>query len=251
MSKIKVVAINRRSIRNTLFAVWLMLPMMAMAQQYDVPILGLELRPVIPSSLFEIHGVTMNAGLRSFTLTPEPAISGGASIRFKLSRIWNLESGIYYTRRVYGTSFRDSAHTTVTDKFNVDNYEVPILGLIYIKLSKHWYVNNAFGLSLDFFPTDVQSPDNGTYVQKEARQYWVLPALMANIGAEYRTENKGYFYLGILYHRMLLPMGKAGIFYNDNGTLGSFITDLPGHYFAIDLKYFFPTKRSSIIDNGA
>ena len=234
----------------------------ARAQQFiDKPTLGIEIRPVIPSNLFAINNNISTysspasaysiAKNYTFTISPQLGFSAGAVVRAALSRIWSVESGIYYTSRTYGTSAKDSTGAVVKDNFRFDNYEIPILGLLYIRLSKNVYINNAFGLSLDFSPENFQTPGNDFYYVRVVRQNWVLPALMANVGAEYRTKNSGYFYIGALYHRMLVPIGRAAFFFDNNGGPEfSSPVDLSGHYFALDIKYFFSTKRTPVIDNG-
>jgi hypothetical protein len=220
--------------------------------QKEKPTLGIEIRPIIPSDLFAVKSQSVNYYSKVFSINPRIGYSAGAVVRLNLSKVWNLESGIYYTTRIYGTRMTDSSGLNVSDNFRFDNYEIPVMGLIYVRLSKNIYLNTAFGPSFDFFPTDVQAPDNGTYTQKAFRSYWVLPALQANVGAEYRTKNSGYFYLGAMYHRMLYtPMGTAGFYFMDYTFPEHVLTPIQGHYFSLDFKYFFPTKRSSEINNGA
>jgi hypothetical protein len=234
-----------------IFCILFVFPPLVSFAQDDLPTLGAEIRPLIPSDLFAIKAPNPTFGHKVFTINPQGSYSAGGVIRLNLTKFWNLESGIYYTSRVYGSNMKDSGGINASGKIIFDNYEVPVLGLIYIRLAKNIYLNNAFGLSLDFFPTDAQSPDNGYYYQKLARTYWILPALMANIGAEYRTEKNGYFYLGALYHRMLIPMGQTEFFFNDSGFPAyTPAQQIQGHYFAVDLKYFFPTKRTPEINNG-
>ncbi len=222
------------------------------AQEYylDKPTLGIEVRPIIPSNLFAVDYPQLSKNYNVFTITPRVGYSAGAVIRSALSRMWSIESGIYYTSRQYGTSGKDSAGNVVKDQFRFDNYEIPFLGLIYIRLSKNMYINTAFGVSADFFPEDIQTPMNSQYFVRVGREYWVLPALMANVGFEYRTEDNGYFYVGALYHRMLMPLGGVGFFYNYNGGPEGVASILEGHYFALDFKYFFPTKRTAVLDSG-
>ena len=222
------------------------------AQEYylDKPTLGIEVRPIVPGSLFAVDYPPLSKDNKVFTITPRVGYSAGAVIRSAVSKMFSIESGIYYTSRVYGTSGKDSSGTIVKDNFRFDNYEIPFLGLIYIRLSKNMYINTAFGVSADFFPEDIQTPMNSLYFVRVGREYWVLPALMANVGFEYRTENNGYFYIGALYHRMLMPLGGVGFFYNYNGGPEGVASPLAGHYFAFDLKYFFPTKRTPVLDSG-
>jgi len=243
---------------NIIFCAFFIFISLSARAQYGVTTLGIELKPIIPSDLFAVtnqpllYNNNRNTFTKTFTIQPQLGYSGGATIRIGLSKLWTVESGIYYSTREYRSHlYDDSSKISVSDKFKFENYEMPFLGLIYVRLSKDIYLNNAFGVALDFFPYDIETPNNGYYSTRIAREYWVLPALMANVGAEYRTKDKGYFYFGFLYHRMLLPMGHVGFFFNDTNGAPEFVAEeIQGHYFAVDLKYFFPNNRTPILDYG-
>jgi hypothetical protein len=215
--------------------------------QTNTTTLGIEFKPIFPSDLFSTPIPPLVKNNNVYTISPQIGYSAGAVVRIGITHTWTIESGIYYTRRNYNTHLQDSVGNSVSDNFSFVNYEVPFLGLIYIKLAKNIYLNNAFGFCLDFFPTDVQTQDNGHYYERVVSNSWVLPALMANVGAEYRTADKGYFYIGALYHRMLVPMAATGFY---SPTIDRVGTIIQGHYFAVDLKYFFSTKRTPVLDNG-
>src|SRR6185503_13635920 len=105
-------------------------------------------------SLFATDYPVLSKNNHQFTISPRLGFSAGAVIRSSVTRIFSIESGIYYTSRNFNTTGKDSVGTLVSDKFRFDNYEIPFLGLLYIRLSKHIYINTAFGLSADFFPED-------------------------------------------------------------------------------------------------
>jgi hypothetical protein len=219
------------------------IPPEASAQRPDKPLLGIELRPIIPGGLVSNLNMHLEQDGRNFDINPQPGISMGAVLRFGISKTFTIESGLSYTQRVYRTSYTFGQTKDKSD-FHLVNYELPILEVIYVRLSQNVYLNNAFGLGIDFLPNDLRK-ENPNYLQLALRKNWVLPGLMAKVGAEYRTQKNGYFYFGGSYHRMLVPLIDMGYYYYVNGTRESLITTLEGHYFAIDFKYFFPNQRSA------
>src|SRR6185436_134518 len=111
---------------------------------------------------------------------------GGALIRHRLHKQIFLESGINYIYRIYSSDIHDGS-VNISRTFRFINYEIPIQGLIYIQTAKNSFVNNTFGISLDFFPNDVRVTDS-IMMQLAVRRYWVLPAIIASTGYEYRTK---------------------------------------------------------------
>jgi hypothetical protein len=233
--------------KNSLAFIFLFFCLSAKLFAQQEPRLGIAIKPIIPSALFDNQSLVEKQGKVEFSIDPKIGYSAGVVLRKDLPSLLSLETGIYYVRRIYQLNISDSTNNATSNKFRFVNYEIPVTGLIYIRLGKNSYLNTAFGLSFDFFPNSVYT-ENEFYQQKAERNYWVLPGLVADVGFEYRTEKKGNFYFGGSYHRMLLKMADTRIFY-ENGTIAEDITTpLSGHYFAFNLRYFFPTQRTAPID---
>lgn len=188
----------------------------------------------------------MNQGAVNFSIDPKPGYALGVTFRQELPYLLSFESGIHYTRRTYDLHISDTMGFNTTNKFRFITYEIPFNGLIYIKLNENAYLNNAFGLTVDFVPSNVFT-ENPYYLQKVQRKYWVLPGLNAETGWEYRTENKGIFYVGGSYHRMLVRLADTRIAYAHGAIQEDITTKLSGHYFAFNFRYFFPTHRTAPI----
>lgn len=204
------------------------------------PVFGVHFRPIIPSALFSNTDVNFqNNGIR-YVIKPQLGYNLGVVIRQRIYKGISLESGINYVKRVYDINLQDSSFTSNT-RFRYIANEIPLLGLIYIQLSEQAFINNAFGLSLDFFPSDVYT-EGDSIKQVTKRKYWVLPALTANVGFEYRTQKSGFFYLGGSYHRMLATMAYSVIEYRRPIKTELNVVPLEGHYFSLDFKYFFPLR---------
>ena len=214
-----------------------------LAAQNEKPTVGIVVRPIIPSSLFTNTSLETDSGGLRLNINARPAFGFGGVIRQGLGRVFSLESGIYYTRRNYTAQINAGDSFSVKEDFAFVDYEIPLMGLIYIRLSDRFYLNNAFGLTLDFFPNDLEKRTDD-YKLFGLRKYWVLPGLEAMTGIEYRTPKKGFFYLGASYHRMLVDMGAADLVYQyERPTEKTVIATLAGHYFALEFKYFFSNER--------
>ncbi|MFN5371602.1 MAG: hypothetical protein ACK5B6_09090, partial [Bacteroidia bacterium] len=66
------------------------------------------------------------------------------------------------------------------------------------------------------------------------------PSLIANVGAEYRSEKSGYFYVGCSLNRPFSPIYKSVIDYViNNQVVHNAFADLRGAYLTVDFRYFF------------
>ncbi|MGZ5243197.1 MAG: outer membrane beta-barrel protein [Bacteroidia bacterium] len=232
---------------SVLLIIFLLCLVKSSLAQTQEPRLGIAIKPIIPSGLFDNQELVETQGKVQFSIEPKLGYSAGVVLRQDLPSLLSFETGIYYVRRIYDLAISDNLNNSTRNKFRFVNYEVPITGLIYIRLSENMYLNNTFGISLDFFPNSIFT-ENEFYQQRAERNYWVLPGLIADVGAEYRTKKSGNFYIGGAYHRMLLPMANTIIAYK-NGTIDETITTpLSGHYFAFNFRYFFPTQRTAPVD---
>ncbi len=189
---------------------------------------------------------TNTEGNVNFKLEPSGGNSFGAVIRKGISKQISIETGINITRRNFDLTINeDSTNFQGTSGFKYIIYEIPILGLVYVQLGEKTFLNTAFGLSLNFLPSDWESFDY-YFEHYSARRSWVVPSLLANIGFEYRTYDKGFFYVGISYNRPFTEITTAGVLYKvDQDVQETTFFEVSGNYLTIDLRYFFnePTKN--------
>jgi len=223
------------------------------SQKKDDFLFGFQLRPIIPNGYLKADQLQANSEYLTYTAYIQPSLSFGAIIRKPIGPFWNLETGINFVRRNYRLNFSLTDSITVSSNQNMSfiGYEIPIQGLIYVQLGKKWFMNASAGLVLDLFPSEAESFSSekidSTYVdfsQITWRESWFKLAAQTNLGFEYRTKDKGYYYLGASYH---LPLGRIAAsqgkvnYPNHSQTLW---LDLPTGYFSIDLKYFlFDQKK--------
>jgi hypothetical protein len=218
---------------------------------------GFQLRPIVPNSY--LNTVIETSSLPNFTYSAKAnvGISFGAIIRKPLGKFWNLETGLNFVKRSYTLNYHltDTVDVRSTQNMTFIAYEIPIQALIYVRLGKSWYMNASAGISLDFFPSETETFSSekldSTYYDFKEKTYrikWSALAAQSNLGFEYRTEKKGYYYLGASFHR---PFGRiAGSEAIVESTAGSdrLWLSLSGSYFSIDLKFFpydkYKTKKA-------
>jgi len=207
---------------------------------------GVEFRSLQNFSLFNLDSVVLIDPDNNFRGVYElrDGFGFGGVIRLRLTRMWNLESGIYYTRRRY--NFRlDDLQSNFYDEtlFRVVAYEIPIKGLVYIQLGEDLYMNVALGVAFNFFASDVIALEQ-SYNLKGFKPAWVRLGVLGNVGFEYRTADHGYFYLGATWHQIPAEIMRTEVNYYREGIPPAARQrgPLDGTYFSIDLRYFIAPK---------
>ena len=213
--------------------------------QEKVTTFGLQFKPIISSELINTGPQTNQVDNIEFEIEPKSGYSFGMVIRQGLTKQLSIESGINFSRRNYRLNISDdSLNFSGTSEFRYIIYEIPIMGLVYVQLGEQFFLNTAFGASFNFLPSNWDSFDY-YFEHFSARKSWVVPSLLANVGFEYRTYDKGYFYLGFSYNRPFSEITTAGVLYKiDNVEQARTFFDVNGSYLTIDLKYFFHEPRS-------
>jgi len=209
---------------------------------------GIQFKPIFSSEITNTGLQSEQEGAVTFTLDQKLGYSFGMVVRKQISKQITLESGINFTQRNYdlGISVNDSSNFSSTSDFRYIIYEIPIQALVYVKAGNRTYLNASFGGVLNFLPSNWESFDF-YFEHFSIRRSWIIPALSANIGFEYRTAEDGYFYFGISFQRPFTEITTAGVLYKvDNQPQEVTSFDVSGDYLTFDLRYFFnepPEKR--------
>lgn len=221
--------------------------------QERVSTFGFQMKPIIPSNLFRAGITELSKNGVDYAVNQELGYAFGGVMRFGLNKWFSLESGISFVRRNYSASvFHEELAFSDTTNFRIIGYEIPISGLVFVRLADKIYMNASFGLALDMFPSDVFSGSSRDFYQLSqrtgfansgSRLAFLKTGLIANIGFEYRTEQSGYFYFGASYHRPFAPIYNTSINYTYTNSAATFEDigglQLSGNYLTIDFKYFF------------
>ena len=226
--------------------IWIGLTNFSSAQQ-DVTTFGIQFKPIVPSGMFNSGTEELFGEQFNLTKTPRLGYNFGMVMRRGFTRFFSLETGISLVRRNYNLSFTHRAYNeTLQIKHAFVGYEVPVQGLIYVRLGDRVWMNGSAGVSFDFYPSNTFESANNqrdtlTFVfeQRTNRLNWVQVALMANYGFEFRTKKAGYFYLGATYHRPFSPIARSKSTYVLSGFPTTLETELSGSYLTLDFRYYF------------
>lgn len=227
--------------RSAIALILILFPFVSFSQK-DVTTFGLQIKPIIPSNYLNTGPSTESSNGVDFTIDPQTGYSFGMLIRQGFTEQVSLEFGINYTKRNYELIIEDKKNSFKgKSNFSYVIYEIPIQGLVYIRLSDELFMNVAMGGALDILPTHWKSSDY-YFGHFSHRNSWIIPALLANVGFEYRTRKDGYFYLGSSFHRPFMDITRADVKYvqyehkDKNTIVGMFMN---GNYLTVDFRYFF------------
>jgi hypothetical protein len=161
-------------------------------------------------------------------------------IRRGITDTYSIEGGINYIKRTFAMKVSEG-NISEESKFRIIGYEIPLSGLVYVRLSEKFYMNASLGIAADMFASNVTTtgPLVTMYSQRKSV---IIPAVIANLGWELRTEHAGYFYLGASYHNPFSNIYLTRMEYENNSTHEVVEVPLSGTYFTLDLRYFFPEE---------
>ena len=208
---------------------------------------GLHYKPIIPTAYFNASDLSKSSTSYVFNLEPKYSNSFGMVIRHQINKTFLVESGLNYTQRNFKLSITNSTINLADfTNFGMRSYEFPIQLLTYVRASENWYLNIAFGISHNVLASDIFSygeEKNDFFFQNTYRKSGGYSALLANLGIEYRTESKGYYYFGTSLHRPWKAIGRIYPEYNDKTNIFNkdkeFYFDMLGNFVTIDFRYFF------------
>ncbi len=215
---------------------------------------GIQFRPLVPNSLVDFAEVTESSDTLIATWNPRTSLNFGMVVRFGITPAFSIESGINLVRRNYTIQVESPTEKVESElRYAFVGYEVPIQALYYVRLTDQLWMNASGGVSIDMYPSDVFSTSSAVrdtifydFEQYTGRRGWVQMAVQANYGFEWRTKDKGYFYLGATYHQPFTAMAWSETIIDWQGGIHRLTTELTGNYFTLDLRYFFhepPSRR--------
>lgn len=218
--------------------------------QEHVTTLGVQLKPMIPSKFFGNGTKTVEEENYLVGLTPKMGLNFGMVVRRGFTKTWSFETGICMVQRNFELDFNNPELKEPKKlNFRYVCYEIPLQGIVFVKLGDQLYMNASGGFSLDMYPSNVTSSDfekidtlNFDFYQKTWRTSWLQFSLLANYGFEWRSKESGYFYVGVSYHRPFKEIGLTQMVVerNTDPTRMSFL--LSGNYLTADFRYFFHEK---------
>ena len=196
---------------------------------------GFQYRPIFPSEFFNSGTRSVSQNGIDFSISQKMSYSAGMVLRRGINKQFSFESGINYTKRNFDLTVTDTSFTGKSD-FMIVGYEIPVQGMIFLRLADKIYMNTTVGFSMDMYASSVATHDS--YFRHYSARHSVFQfAALANLGAEYRTEKIGYFYIGAAYHLPLSYIYSSAISYEPSQEIGRL--KLRGNFIALDLRYYF------------
>ena len=211
--------------------------------QVGITTVGVQLKPIIPINYFGAGPIQVSNEYASLDLSSKLGYSFGMVVRHGFTKMISLESGINYTRRNYNI-FGASSYEYANDQadFGFISYELPVQGLIYIRIGEFVYMNASIGLGINFYASDVASKGENNYIDHYSeRARWINASFLSNLGLELRTKEKGYFYVGASLNTPFneITVTRLNYYYEDNLSTKFDPVFLNGNYITLDLRYFF------------
>lgn len=228
--------------KQVLYIILLVFAVNAFSQE-KMNAFGIQLKPIIPLQLLDAGKQSKTKNNIEYINNPKLGMSFGMVIRLGFTKALSLETGINMLRRNYDLTINDFDSNYVSESsFSITNYEIPVLGLVYVQLNRNMFMNVAGGVSFDMYPTPLQT-FNDDFYNSLGRTSWLQTSLLANVGWEYRTEKSGYWYFGASFHRPFKQIITELITYDGNGRNEKVGFHLKGNYMTLDLRYFFPAEK--------
>ena len=206
--------------------------------QKRVLTVGLQFRPIIPITFINSDQQSRVGDGFEYSIDPKFGYSAGINVRYGLTNRVSLESGLGFVQRNYDINMKTDVHEVDTS-FGIIGYELPVMALVFIPLSKRFYMNAAAGVQVTAYPSNVRTGDT-TFVNFSSRTSLINGGGIANIGWEYRTEKSGYFYLGATYHLPFKYIYDTAVKLNTQQDDSFELGKLNGSYLTMDIRYLFP-----------
>ncbi|MBK7128323.1 MAG: hypothetical protein IPM74_12165 [Crocinitomicaceae bacterium] len=232
---------------KNLLVVMLLLLTTNLFSQKGVTTFGLQYKPIIPNRMIGTYTQDFNEGQLVSSIKQKLGHCYGGVVRHGLNNMISLETGINFTQRFFGLNFEvaDSGLAS-TGKVGIVSYEIPLSCLIYIRLGEQFYMNTSLGTALTLFTSNVRTVyplgEGELFTQEGAYNSKMQGALLANLGFEYRTRGKGYFYVGTSFHQPFTYIMRMAMAYEFQGGKTVAIDKVQGSYLTLDFRYFFPEK---------
>ena len=169
---------------------------------------GLQYKLILPGDFLAPSSVLVENQSLNAKFQIQTAYSFGAITRIGLSKLLSLETGINQVKRKYQIDFHhtDSSYSGKAH-LSMINYDMPLNWMVYVQLSKTFYMNASLGASLVFFPSNVGTIDTtkyGRFIAEGRRLKHFGGTLNTNLGFEWRTKKLGFFYLGLSHLKIYI-----------------------------------------------
>lgn len=205
---------------------------------------GIQLKPIIPVSIFNIGSNNLESANMEVGISPRIGFSYGGVVRVGITERLSIETGLHYIGRNF--LIEANAKNVLSQdrgQFRYVNYELPVQGMVFVRIGERLYMNTALGLSFNFWPSGIESlGENRRIKHTTLRHNRTTYSFIGNLGLEYRTDKMGYFYAGISLHNPLTRISRITYIAYEDARFGiddEFDTQLRGDFLSIDFRFLF------------
>jgi hypothetical protein len=223
-----------------------------MSQYKPTAVFGLHAEPIIPTGLFRIREEIVDFDKVSFKMIPQTGYLIGSHIAIHYTPKFAIESGINMIKRDFELSATENEDVN-TLRFTVQNFEIPLALTYYVRVGERMYMGHTVGVSFQMLPSHLISRirkrnPNGSdfeFEQLSYRNSWLVPTFKGGIGFEYRTDEKGHFFCGPVYH-LFRPLYKTRILYKNDTVNETLFMNPIGDFFGVIFRYNFQPSPLNI-----
>jgi hypothetical protein len=213
-----------------------------------------QVRGLVPNKFSEPRTNTVfNDTLRS-SITSNYGFSFGGIIRRRYTDRLGIEVGLNLSKRYYGlTTALPDSNLYFERGFAFTTFELPLNGLVFVKLSERVFTNAALGASIIYKPSSVSVGGKAGF--KEGKNEFSIAGIVeqkfninlnAQLGFEYLSDKKGIFYFGGSAHIPTAPLFYflSRYSYANSDVNSAVVYNQRSPFFTFDLRYYFPTIKN-------
>ena len=211
---------------------------------------GFQLKTIIPQNPLVRDNTNISNGDIRIEINPSSGIGFGMVVRRNFNERWGFETGMHtVVRRFSFDQTKIDSGWLLRRPFQINAFEVPVLGMINAQLGEEWFLSGSAGGLLNILGSEVgfdtEFEESLTvYNLIFLRRTRIVPAFMINLGGEYRNRKSGIFYLGFTYQRPFYTLYRARNTYLLDGEFTDLDFDILGDYLSLDIRYFLPDKKA-------
>lgn len=210
---------------------------------------GLHVRPIFPTRFIGKQTTRLSQNGFTTSVSQSYGYSFGGIVRVGITKLIALETGINFVERNFKVEMAlPDSSLSASNTMTFVSYDIPLNGLVYIQLGKRVYANASLGVAATFKPSDIgviNLPGGAnTFTHTGFVQSKFALDFNANFGFEYRTEKKGFFYIGGTAKVPFKPLFDLIAQYKNQGNKTTMYGQVDGTFLALDFKYFFPNIRN-------
>jgi hypothetical protein len=205
----------------------------------DIPLVtfGLQVNTIFPSNLLRVRSNSVDVDGLNFNIDPSTGYSIGGLVSLRLSKQFFFQTGINMLRRNQIASVTaDGLSESV--RMRILSYELPFFISYSLRVSEFSFLNLSTGLPIQFAPTALFST-SGNIAAESLKIGVAKPVSTTMLGYEYRTLDRGAFYIGAVYTIAPWHLFLTKVTYRQMPENKEHVFRHIGDYFGIVFRYYF------------